>query len=191
MFKRIATMALALLLIASLSSCIFDPKNTPDKKTPPIVYPPLTDKTAVLEWLSLSYNSRDIVRYKELLDQNDFVFFFSPGDYANGTTPESWGYQEEVTSATNMFNKGGGVNNNPILTITLDLVDFKNATWTEFDPEGQPGVYETSVDYIFSIDTENDKTYVTKGGERAQFRVRQDDKGLWHLIQWNDIADGV
>lgn len=191
MFKRFTALALTLLLIGSLSSCIFDPKPTPVDNGGggnTHDYLPLDKKVNVLFNLQQAYNYREIDPYKALLDPNDFVFFFEPGDVGGpDNIPASWGYSEEVASATNMFNKGGGQKDNPILSITLELVDYDKATWTEFDPTGQPGVYETFVSYIFSIDTENETTYVTTGNERAQFRVRQDGNGLWHLVQWNDL----
>jgi len=149
-------------------------------------YKNLTEKWHVLFNMQLACNTKDIVHYKELLDPNDFVFFFAPGD-VGGNIPPSWGYTEEVAAATNMFNKGGGVNNNPILRIDLELVDFMDAVWVEFDPVGQPGVYQVVVNYKFSIDTENALVYISTSNSRAQFRVRKDGGGKWRLVQWNDI----
>jgi hypothetical protein len=186
MFKRIATLGIALLLIGSLSSCIFDPKPATVVEKPPIEWPDLTEKNHVLITLRDAYNQQDIDHYTAILDPVDFVYFFSPGD-VGGDIPESWGFSSDVKSAQTMFNKGGGKDNNPILSIDLTL-DIESASWVEFNPVDYPGWFETTIGYTFKIDTENETTYITSGSPRAQFRIRQDEGGKWRLVQWNDIA---
>jgi hypothetical protein len=116
----------------------------------------------------------------------DFVFFFAA---IGGGIPMSWGFAEESQTAHVMFNKGGGRNNNPILSISLELVDYENAQWVEFNSVDYPGWYETIVGYKFMIDTENSTQYIAARDAHAQFRVRPDSGGKWRLVQWSDLSD--
>jgi len=185
MVQRLTTLALALLLIGSLTSCIFDPKTSPPKPPddkPVLVYENLTEKWHVLNNLQLSYTEKSSTKYKEILDSVDFIFFKDPNDVGPGEDSQ-WGYTTEAAIADNMLNKLG---TNPILSIDLELVDFKNAQWEEV--VDNPGWWQTTVQYNFSIVTQNDITYVTSGTPSADFIVRQDGEGKWRLIRWWDKA---
>jgi hypothetical protein len=152
-------------------------------------YAELSEKGDVLYNLQRAMNQMRTDRYVEALDPSQFVFYFSPGEVAQGTVPPSWGFAEENACAGNMLGGGGS---NPIVSINLDLVDFENAEWVEFDPAAQPGQFETTVGYTFAMDTENETTYITSGTPRAQVRIEQESVGgkmIWRIVQWNDIAD--
>jgi len=189
--KRLVLLLTAAAFAAALAGCSSDPARPPVKLKDP--YHNLTQQVDVLFNLELAMNKRDAAHYIQLLDPDKFTFFFSPGDVANGTTHESWGFSADSLCARKMLSGDGGVNHNPILSIDLVLVDFENAVWTEYDPSGHPGVYQTTVGYAFSMQTANDMTYITIGGEQAQFRIHQVDSGgtmVWRLVEWNDIAVG-
>lgn len=184
MVQRLTTLALALLLVGSMTSCIFDPKTTPpkeEKKKEPLVYQNLTEKWHVLNNLQLSYTGQDVIKYQEILDPNDFIFFLDPNDIKPGD-PTQWGYTEEMASASNILQKGG-----PIESIDLELVAFKDAVWTEV--VDNPGWYDTTVQYNFTIQAANGgNTYITSGTPSAEFMVRQNGEGKWQLVRWWDKA---
>src|SRR5689334_25282717 len=91
MLKRSFLLGLVALLVAALSSCIFDPSpKDGGTKPPPTVYKrlPLTSKSAVLNNIEFAYNKRNMDAYSELLDDN-FTFFYTEAD-AGGTVPVQW-----------------------------------------------------------------------------------------------------
>lgn len=187
MFKRIASTALIVLLVGSMSSCIFDPEPKPpdEKKADP--WPELTTKEAVLTTLSRAYNERNISRYASIFDQDNFVFHFAPGD-VGGDVPEQWGYTEEYNSANNMFSGAGGTKDNPVLSIELTLSGITGATWTGVEDSRFPGetLKQATINYTYYIDTEADIQFITSGAPKAQFILREVD-GKWQLVTWFDV----
>jgi hypothetical protein len=186
MMRRRPALAAIVIAFVAIAGCDGDPAR-PKKKAVPSGYNNLTEKVDVLHNLQQAMNDMNVARYVEVLDPDQFTFFFSPGD-VGGSVPESWGFSADSVCATHMLGGGGGVTNNAILDISLELVDFENATWVEFNPIDYPGWFEATVIYAFHMETEQDRTYITSGVPRAQIRIKQDGGGKWRIVQWNDIA---
>jgi hypothetical protein len=195
MLKRTTSIALAILIVGAMTSCILDPDPKPppppctDCDTP---YMDLTEKWHVLHNIREAYNEMNLTEYRRAFDRENFVSFFYEGDVGTGGVPEQWGWAEEEASARNMFNQAGGIEDNPILSIELFLFDIKTVEWWELDPgDDFPGEtwYQTIVVYDFFIDTANDKQYVTQGAPTVVFTVRQID-GKWKLVWWRDRSSG-
>jgi hypothetical protein len=184
--KRLSMIVISTLLVLAAAGCDDDPARPKD--TTPSPYNDLTEKWHVLSNLERAYDERNIARYAEVFDQDNFVFHFNPGDVANGDTPEQWGYVEEYNSASNMFSGAGGQNNNPILSIDLTLKDVESATWTEVEDTRFPGesLWSATINYTYYIDTEADIQFITQGAPKAQFIVREID-GKWKLVTWYDL----
>jgi len=186
---RLVLLAAAVAVLA-LGGCDADKQRVTKPRLIPFVYQDLSEKWHVLNNLQFSYNELDEDRYVELLDPDDFVFTLDPNDVRPGE-PTSWGYSVDSTIAVNMLGGGGS---NPIVSIDLELVDFKNAQWTEFDPSGSPGLYRATVQYNFSIATQNDITYVTSGTPSAEFTIAQSDVGgekVWRIVEWKDNSGNM
>jgi hypothetical protein len=150
-----------------------------------LTYQNLTEQWHVLNNLQVAMHRMEADHYVELLDTDSFVFRFDPNDVRPGD-PTEWGFAEDSTSAAHMLEGGGSY---PIVSIDLELVDFKNAQWTEFDPSGSPGLYRTTVQYNFSIATQNDISYVTGGTPSAEFTIAERDIGgqmVWRIVEWKD-----
>ena len=185
--KRFLTVSTVLLLCCALTACSDDKKTRPRLTPPDPDYKNLTEKWHVLHNLRQAYNEMNIVEYRKIFDEDNFIFFFYEGD-VGGHVPVQWGYAEETQSAENMFSRAGGIEDNPILAIDLTLFDHETVTWTEVpDPEGFPGEtwYEAIVVYDFFIETADDIQYITSGAPTAIFTVRQID-GKWKLVRWRD-----
>jgi hypothetical protein len=181
--KRIRIILVA-LLACLVMSCGDDGTGPPPKSTLP-TYMNLAEKWHVLNNLQLSYNELRSDKYIEILDPDDFIYYLAP----SSGPPDQWGYSEEVTIANHMLNKQGS---NPILSIDLELVDFREAMWVEVDPTNSPGWFKTVVVYHYVIETQNGTIYSTSGNPAAEFVVHQvDDNGTeeWRLIRWRDLAD--
>ena len=191
--KRIASVALTLLLVATMSSCIFDPKkeSKPPEDKPKSEYKDLTEKWHVLFNQQLAYNEMAAERYVAILDEN-FISVFNPGDVGKDRVPEWWDVTAEQESVRNMLNKQGGWKDNPILSVSFQLANIENATWQEVNPDQQefPGEiwYSATVGYNFFIDTTNDIQFITSGTPRAEFTVRQQADKTWRLVRWRDLG---
>ena len=163
-----------------------DDRVRPIKKngTPPTSdYKNLTEKWHVLFNVQEAYNSMEAEPYVSLLDEN-FINFFFEGDVGKDGVPDQWFYDEEVSSTREMLNKGGGRENNPILSVDLQLAGIEQASWVEVTPDQDkfPGEtwYQTIVSYNFFFDTTNDIQYITSGTPNVQFTVRQQPDGKWN-----------
>ncbi|MGD8868811.1 MAG: hypothetical protein PVI01_14370 [Gemmatimonadales bacterium] len=194
MFKRIASLALAALIVGTTTSCILDPdKKPPVVDKPTLDYKPLTEEWHVLHNMELAYDNRDINRYAELFDGDNFVFFFNPDDVGVDGIPSQWNYDAEIGSARNMFNRIPGTQNLSITGIDLILADNKieETFWEDTTlPDEFPGetLRQATVTYNFSIDTNSEKTYIAPQTvvPRAQFILREID-GKFKIVRWFDL----
>jgi hypothetical protein len=187
--KQIWIVACVLLLCIGLAGCD-DDTNQPSvkEKNDGPAYKDLTEKWHTLYNLRLAYNTMDTIGYRTIFDADNFVFFFYEGDVGGGGVPVQWGFAQDSTSAHNMFNQAGGVEDNPIVSIDLFLHDIETVEWWEIDPgDGFPGEtwYQTIVVYDYFIDTAKDIQYITQGAPTSVFTVRQID-GKWKLVWWRD-----
>jgi hypothetical protein len=195
MIKKIASLALAVLLVGSMTSCILDPKKEQVKDNDPPVsdYKDRTEKWHVLHNINVAYNGMEAEPYVRLLDEN-FINFFYPGDVGTDGVPVQWFYDEEVSSSREMLNKGGGRLDNAILSIDLQLANVEQASWIEVTPDQvkfpDETWYAATVGYNFFFDTTNDIQFITSGTPNVQFTVRQQTDGKWKLVQWRDLAGG-
>ena len=190
---------LAILLVASMS-CIFDP---PEKKgdggcddCASLKLENQTQKWHVLNNIEYAYANRSsgYQVYEELLD-DDFVFFFAPGDIG-GEIPEQWYRPEELSTTQGLFLSNSGTVNGPVCrSMRLDLQYNKDTQpWVEVVPEDFPDEtwYTTTVYYTFTFEMEPDLTLIAVPGAKAQFTVRDADpdptKERWVLREFRDLA---
>lgn len=192
MFKRTTFWIIALVVVAGLTtSCILDPKDTPEEKDQPIVtFKSLQERDDVLFNLELAYNERRILEYDKLLD-DAFIFYFDDADYSTNKTPVQWDRTTEVNANANMFDQNY---QGDLRAITIDLeLTYPAGEWTE-EPENEvhPGEswYRKIVDYDLVIVTEGGMEYRALKLQ-AQFTIRWDDtKKLWQLRMWHDLGEG-
>jgi hypothetical protein len=152
------------------------------------VYMDLSRNWHVLNNLELACNQTNVDRYAELLDPDNFTFFFNPGDVGGGV-PAQWDYPREIAAATNMFTGDGGQSDNPILSIDLTLYDQETVSYVEVtDDPDFPGetLQRVTVNYGYIMETANDLYYITSGAPAAQFDIRHVD-GKWKLVRWYDL----
>lgn len=70
---------------------------------PPEEEPSLENKDDVLATLEMAYNQKSLTRADAVFD-DDFVFFFSPADVAEGKVPIAvWSRSSEMTATANLF----------------------------------------------------------------------------------------
>jgi len=194
MIRRLLHITLALILISSLTSCILDPKksggDTPGTSKPPD-WKDLTENWHVLHNLELAYINRDIVRYRELVDIDEYVFSFAPDE------PEgNWPRETDDQATSNMFS--GKESNDPrygkIVGINLEL-QFESATWTQvIEPGHESELWmEAVVNYIYDFSVEPNFNFINGTDAKAVFTVRQvfdaaDNRLEWRLVRWRDMG---
>lgn len=188
MLKRSFVLGLAALLVAGLSSCIFDP--SPGKKTdpikPPLVEKDLSNKTDVLNNIEYVYNTRKMKPYEALLDDN-FTFFYTEGDVGGAGTPVQWGATDEKTTTSGLLAAASSID------MSIDWKDpvtgKSTVQWLE-QLSGSETWYYTTVFYHFTIKI-GDTTYIPNAGAKAQFTVRNAgtaEKPVWKLVEFRDLA---
>lgn len=195
MIKRLTTVALAALLVATMSSCILSPKrDKKDDKLPPVVeYYDLSEPWHAVANIEIAYQNRDAAGYRKyVFDAENFTFFFSEADFNAGNTPEQWYYKDETDGAEKLFTSQPDKNGeHPVLSIKLDLYQPDQATWTNVDaPAGFPGETwkKATINYTFEFVTDGDLTYIPQGAPAAEFTVRQIGDE-WRVVEWRDLAN--
>ena len=182
MLKRIFPLCLAAILLAALSSCIFDAGKVEKPCTDCGSTQKLLDlskKTNVLNNIEYAYNKHDGDAYEALLDPG-FTFFYTESD-ANGQTPVQWGFQDEVKTTKGVFGAA--------LSILMDLQWEDGVTWTTV-VAGSEEWQTTTVFYHFTIKI-GDTTYIPNAGAKAQFTLRNSgttEKPVWKLIEFRDLG---
>jgi hypothetical protein len=190
MKKHLAIITILLLSLSVLSGCIFDPKEKP---VPPDIvdkeWPNLTEKDDVFKYIKRVYEDMDIDHFPKVLDDN-FIFWFSKTDYADGKTPEQWGRTEELGSARNMFNAFSVEKYGSITSI--DLVISPEGLWIEVPMTEPPFAgetwYQKTAEYYIIVETTSEWTL--QGSEKkALFTVRQsevDGEDIYRVVLWHD-----
>lgn len=185
----------ALMLVAP--GCLFSPDPKPPE--PPVSqYMPRTTISGVLNNLQVAYENRDLQRYKELFDLDEFMFVFDPIDVNDPDTdiPESWFWPEEETATRNMFE------DDLVERIELSFVQGTPANPSESDeedrpfPEGTKKVIVTEVNLLVDVrqDPENVR-YEVRGDNAWFFLVQdttevQDGLPVWKIFEWRDKTIG-
>lgn len=178
-----------------VSSCIFDPpEDKKDDQVDVITRQPLTERWHVLNNIEYSYKTRRTDIYDELLDDN-FTFYFSPGDVGEGT-PETFNRSEENDATGRLFTSNEQTTpEDPVCrSMRLDLVFEKdNLNWVEVIPENFPDEkwYTTTVFYTFTFEIEPNTTYIAQNGAKAQFTVRNtgtEQAPHWELVEFRDLG---
>jgi hypothetical protein len=184
MLKRSILIGCMAVLVAAVSSCIFDApeKIGGDPPKPPKELLPLISRTAVLNNIEYAYEKRDITPYDALLN-DDFTFFYTDGDVGGGT-PVQWPRADEVSSNTGLFAAAS--------SISMDIKWEDGVAWTEITPASAPTEkwYTTTVFYDFTIKV-GDTTYVPDTGSKAQFTVRNagtEAEPHWQLVEFRDLG---
>ena len=197
MSRRIRSLVIftaGVLVILSLSSCLDPDKERPMRHVTPTLstYQDLTQKDHVLNNLELAYNGMNLTRYAELLDDPNFIFFFSDEDYAEGKTPEQWGRDDDLACQEKMFDPDNPVHK--VLSVKLTL-QYPAGSWNAITPD--PGQfpdetwYYKSVNYNLTVVVEApqwDITYLAQN-LKALFTVRQVEKNgkqIWQIVEWRD-----
>lgn len=103
------------------------------------------DQSTVLDTLNEFvevWTSGDVDAYEDLLDEGSFTFYFDPSD-VGGDIPVSWGFNEEITAYTNLFDAVGPEN----VEVQLELEDVT-------EPEEGTDTYMVrDIQYYVRIDT--------------------------------------
>lgn len=188
---------IAALMLAA-PGCLFSPDPKPPEPQPS-QYMPRTTISGVLNNLRVAYENRDIERYKELFDLDDFMFVFDPIDVNDpkNPVPENWGWPEEEASTRNMFE------DDLVERIELDFVETAPTNPSESDrgdrpfPEGTKKVIVTEVNLLVDVrqDPENLR-YVVDGDNAWFFLVQdttevQDGLPVWKIFEWRDKTIGT
>ena len=190
--------SLALLpILLVLVGCPFSPDKNKEPIDPPVSeYLERTSISNVLYNLKLSYNKKNIEEYKLLL-HSEFTNVFDPNDIGGEhDIPESWGYADEVASATNLF--GNQPNADGYRCETISLAFTAGA-----DVESQyPGWRKVTLTQVqLNVDTRHKDSgdqllYQVLGDQADLFFVQTDetnDQGakLWRIIRWEDKPVGA
>ena len=195
--RELAVVCLVLALGILLGiSCSDDPVRTkkpvPTKKT----YQDLTQRDHVLNNLELCYNEQNIDEYERLLDDPNFIYYFSETDFAEGRTPELWGRAEDIQRQGKMFDQNY-TGEYKVISIKLSL-QYPAGQWIETIPDQDkfPGEvwYYKSVIYNLTLVAEGQPenwTFVRQN-IKALFTVRQTEvegKQIWRIVEWRDDVD--
>jgi hypothetical protein len=183
MLKRNILLGCMALLIAAVSSCIFNPDQGGGGNTtkPPQVELDLSHKTDVLNNIEYAYNKRKPAVYDKLLDL-DFTFFYTEGDIGGSGTPVQWGRDVEGPATTGLLGDAA--------KIDMDLTWEDGVQWLE-QVSGTETWYYTTVFYHFTIKI-GETTYIPNSGAKAQFTVRNSaapgEKEHWMLVEFRDLG---
>ncbi len=142
---------------------------------------PLTTPRGVIENIQWCYNNRDHLFYEELLDEDNFVFYFDPWDVDHRDVPFSWVYDLEVEATQNLF-EAEKVSDISLTLIFEDKHDIEpGPSDTEFRLDG--------VEYSLSVHVpEEDTVYQADAQANFELSKFEDDLGLmrWWLTIWYD-----
>ena len=191
MLRRTILLAGLVVLLAAVSSCIFDAKEQEPDEEKPQGFKPLTTREAVLNNIEVAYEKRRLDKYDELLDVN-FTFFLSTGDVGGGL-PESWGRADEITANSNLFNQTPPPPFPRCKRIQMDVKWEDGVSWSSSFPGGGTDEWHTTtVNYEFKIDVDPDMTYLNNPTAQAQFTVHNigtEDAPDWRLVEFRDLGD--
>ena len=188
-FVSVLIAAAALLIACEEEEVVGGCDPCPFVKT----FQPLTEREHVLNNLELSYNERRANEFGKLLD-NDFTFFFSPGD-VGGNIPDQWGRVDELAVASRLFDLRLDDPNYPTCSsIRVDLMFESGVQWLDIPSPDVVGETwsTTTVYYQGTFEMKPDMTYIMLPDARAQFAVRNvgtDVAPQWRLVEWRDLAD--
>jgi hypothetical protein len=173
-----------LVMLVLVVGCGDDPARPGNTTTSP--YEDRSEEWHVVHNIQQAYNDMNPGAFAQQLDPDHFVFYFY--DVVGGDTPESWGYDEETASATNMFTGAGGEYDNPIRSITLTFLGVEAADWQDTQDADFPGevLRQATVGYRYYMDTEADVIYNTAGAPKAHFIVHK-AHGKWELVKWYEL----
>ena len=172
------------VLMAAVSSCIFDPNPTPPTPPKPVQKEEnLTERWHVLNNIEVAYNKRRSDIYSKLLDV-DFTFFYTEGDVGGGGVPVQWGRDVEDPATAGLLGDADKVD--------MDIKWEDGLSWVKVIPASAPAEewFTTTVFYDFTIDI-GETTYVPDAGSKAQFTVRNDgtaETPKWQLVEFRDLG---
>jgi hypothetical protein len=175
-----------------LASCILDPKEKPEDKTPtPVVdFKDLTEKDHILFNLQLVFNEFNSTEYDKMLD-GDFINYFSEADFALGITPEQWDRATETRAYAGFFDPNR--DKDRVINRSLKLT-YPTDNWTEITPDDpvqypDESWYFTSIRYDMSVevDTEPQTTTYIANDIKLEVTIRWDEeRGHYRMIRWRD-----
>jgi hypothetical protein len=191
--KKSIILIISLTILAMLfSSCILDPKEKKKKEDDPVevVWPDLTEKDHVFEYLELVYEKRNYNRYEKLLDDN-FNFRFGDDDYNTGKTDRDWGRTSDLNSANKMLNSYSHPQYGAVVQIDL-TIQPEGTNWLEIPKTDPPFTgetwYQKSFRYWLTAST-NTGMELRGHDINAFFIVRQSELegvNIFRIVQWND-----
>jgi hypothetical protein len=156
-------------------------------------YGDLSEKADVINNLVLSYLRRDADRYRQVLDDVYYKFYFSQGDVDQGLPPGGWDLAQDVAATTNLLDPAYP---SPNRIVSIDLqVNMSNLVWIEIlaDPPLTEHWWTATTTYAFTFRTANDISYITGGAPQTQFVVRNagtEQAPRWRLVRWYDLGYG-
>ncbi len=190
MVRRTASLALALVLVASLGACLLDPKKNDGGNNPPVKpagkFEDLTEKNHVLNNLEQAYLQRDEIEYQRILDP-DYRFLFNDVGGTGGEMTR----QQDIDATTRLFTLKN--EDREVISLELDLQwegpNGNGPQWSGPDSLSGRLSWRATVPYRFTIKTLGGTTYVTFGLPKSEFIVAQDDQGKWRLVEWRDLGN--
>ena len=182
------------ILLIAMAGCSDDDPVAPGPTTTTTKFKSLNKKDNLLFNLELAYNSRNINRFDELLDDN-FIFYFGAMDFRDGNVDQpQWDRASEIAATRNLLDGNPGREVPPADRISLDIrYPAGEEEWVELttlgpDASGGETLYEKTVDYNLTIViSEIDLTLTNSNARQASFVVRWDaDREAYQIIQWYD-----
>jgi len=195
MLKRNVLLCTLAVLVATVSSCIFDADEGGPPPEDNRKFEDLTERWHVINNLELAYNKRYINQYDRILDEN-FTFFLTPGDVGGGL-PEQWGRPEELQYNGLLFSSEPPAEFPRCKSIQMDVLwePAENLQWVEITPGSAPTEkwYTATIFYEFKFEMEPDNTYIANPGAKAQFTVRdagpfEGKASHWQLVEFRDLG---
>lgn len=173
-----------------------DCSTCPLPPDPPQSYQDLSQRSAVLNNLELSYNRVHISKFEELLDQN-FTFYPFSGDVGvGGDIPPQWSREVEIAATRHLFDKNyvdsdpsDGVQE-PCKKIFMDVRWEDGMQWQRVPQDNGESWYAAMAFYNFQFDIGENDHFINNPGSRAEFTVRNagtDDDPHWQLVEMRDL----
>jgi len=147
-----------------------------------------------------SYEEKNYDEYAKLLDET-YEYIFAPQDIGGpNNIPQSWGQNDELESAENMFNNVANKDGYWAEEITLDFTAGAD-TETELNPNWRKVIVSNvNLSVVGRNETSADPLIYQVLGDRAELfflltdEVDPDtDQRIWKIVRWEDkpIATAV
>jgi hypothetical protein len=126
--------------------------------------------------LAYAYNTKDIVRYMDLLaDTFRFRFADLDSEYrkSKNIPLPYWGKSDEEASARGLFQNA-------------DRVDLKIEPGDWQTNSGDPSGLSLKTRRYYTLDIEPSPPEIGNAAGYATFIIKRDDRGIWRIVRWDD-----